>query len=121
MHQGSCHCGAVRMTLPATPTVATACNCSLCRRIGGPWVYFEFGSVKIEGHPQATAGYIWGDRTLRTIHCRTCGCVTHWEPMEGKSEGRMAVNIRHFEPEAIKYHAAGQPCGNSTSQRGSDW
>ena len=50
-----------RTTLPATPTVATDCNCSACRRIGGPWVYFEFGTVKIEGHPEATAEYIWGD------------------------------------------------------------
>src|SRR5213076_3385565 len=73
MHKGSCHCGAVRMTLPSTPEVATSCNCSLCRRIGGRWVYFEFGTVKIEGHPQATAEYVWGDRTLRTIRCRTCG------------------------------------------------
>ena len=24
MHEGSCHCGAVRLTLPATPEVATA-------------------------------------------------------------------------------------------------
>ena len=76
MHKGSCHCGAVRMTLPSTPEVATDCNCSLCRRIGGPWVYFEFGTVRIEGHPEATAAYIWGDKTLRTIHCKTCGCVT---------------------------------------------
>jgi hypothetical protein len=41
------------MKLPSTPEVATDCNCSLCRRIGGPWVYFEFGSVEISGHPEA--------------------------------------------------------------------
>jgi hypothetical protein len=64
MYTGSCHCGAVRMTLPFKPEVATACNCSLCRRIGGPWVYFEFGTVRIEGHPEATAEYIQGDKTL---------------------------------------------------------
>ena len=48
MHQGSCHCGAVKLKLPSTPTEATSCNCSLCRRIGGPWVYFEFGTVEID-------------------------------------------------------------------------
>jgi hypothetical protein len=52
------------MKLPSTPDVATDCNCSLCRRIGGPWVYFEFGTVEIQGHPEATAEYIWGDKTL---------------------------------------------------------
>ncbi len=50
--EGSCHCGAVRLTLPHAPDVATDCNCSLCRRIGGPTVYYEFGTVKIEGHPE---------------------------------------------------------------------
>ena len=81
--------------------VATACNCSLCRRIGGPWVYFEFGTVKIEGHPEATAEYIWGDRTLRTIHCRTCGCVTHWEPLQPTLGAKHGVNLGNFDPELI--------------------
>ncbi len=62
MLEGSCHCGAVRLTLPFPPEVATDCNCSLCRRIGGPTVYYEFGTVKIEGHPQCTSEYIWGTR-----------------------------------------------------------
>ena len=61
MHEGSCHCGAVRLTLPSTPVVATDCNCSLCRRIGGPWVYYEFGAVKIQGRPEATAEYVQRD------------------------------------------------------------
>ena len=92
MHQGSCHCGAVRMTLPSTPEVATDCNCSKCRRIGGPWVFFECGSVKIEADPDAIAEYIWGDRTLRTMFCRTCGCVTHWEPLQPMPGAKHGVN-----------------------------
>jgi hypothetical protein len=86
MHKGSCHCGSVKLVLPSTPEVATDCNCSLCRRIGGPWVYYKFGTVEITGHPEATAEYIWGDRTLRTIRCKTCGCV----------------NLANFAPELIK-------------------
>jgi hypothetical protein len=101
MHDGSCHCGAVRLTLPSTPTVATKCNCSLCRRSGGPWVYFEFGTVKITGHPESTSEYIWGDRTLRNIRCKTCGCVTHWEPMQPQPGARHGVNLGNFEPELI--------------------
>jgi len=98
MHEGSCHCGAVRITLPTTPEVATQCNCSLCRRIGGPWVYFEFGTVEIQGHPEATAEYIQGDRTLRTIRCRTCGCVTHWQPTEPKPGAKHGVHLGNFDP-----------------------
>jgi hypothetical protein len=64
-------------------------------------VYFEYGSVKIEGHPEATAAYAWGDRTLRTIHCRTCGCVTHWEPIDLRPGARHGVNLGNFAPELI--------------------
>jgi hypothetical protein len=101
MHEGSCHCGAVRLTLPSTPEVATLCNCSLCRRIGSPWVYFEFGTVKIEGHPESTAAYVQGDRTLRTIRCRHCGSVTHWEPIDGRIGARHGVHLGNFDPMLI--------------------
>ena len=99
MHEGSCHCGAVRMKLPFYE-MPIACNCSKCRRIGGPWVYFEYGTVEIQGHPEATAEYIWGDKTLRTIHCRTCGCVTHWEPLQPTPGCKHGVNLGNFDPEA---------------------
>jgi len=101
MHKGSCHCGAVQLTLPSTPEVATKCNCSLCRRIGGPWVYFGWGSVKIEARPEATVAYVQGDRTLRTIHCRICGCVTHWEPIDPKPGARHGINLGNFDPALI--------------------
>src|SRR3546814_8445410 len=74
--------GAVLLTLPAAPEKATSCNCSLCRRSGGIWAYYEFGTVSVQGHPGNTEDYIWGDRTLRNVRCKTCGIVTHWEPLE---------------------------------------
>jgi hypothetical protein len=81
--------------------VATDCNCSLCRRIGGPWVYFELGTVRIEAAPDALVGYVQGDRTLRTMHCRTCGCVTHWEPLEPVPGAKHGVNLGNFDPGLI--------------------
>lgn len=100
--QGSCHCGAVRLTLPALPDKATRCNCSLCRRVGGVWAYYGFGSVKVEGHPENTVEYVQGDRTLRTIRCRTCGIVTHWEPMEPQVGDRHGVNLNNFDPKLLE-------------------
>lgn len=71
------------------------------RRIGGPWVYYEFGTVKIDGHPEATAEYIQGDRTLRTIRCRTCGCVTHSEPLAPAAGAKHGANLGNFDPALI--------------------
>jgi hypothetical protein len=101
MLEGSCHCGAVKLRLPYAPTEATSCNCSLCRRNGGQWVYFEFGTVEIQGHPENTTEYIQGDRTLKTIRCRTCGCVTHWEPLEPKAGSKQGVHLGNFDPALI--------------------
>ncbi len=95
---GSCHCGAVRLTLPFAPTTATSCNCTLCRRVGGIWAYFDYGAVTIDGHPEYTESYLWGDRTLKTIRCKNCGIVTHWEPIEAVAGARHGVNLRNFEP-----------------------
>jgi hypothetical protein len=98
MLAATCHCGDVRIEIPRAPEKLTNCNCSLCRRYGALWAYYTPDEVRVIGHPEKTESYCWGDRTLRTVRCRNCGCVTHWEPLEGKSEGRMAVNARNFDP-----------------------
>ena len=100
--QGSCHCGAVRLTLPFPPSEATSCNCSLCRRSGVICAYYELGTVSIQGHPENTEDYVWGDRTLRNVRCKTCGIFTHWEPLDSKPGARHGVNLRNFEPKILE-------------------
>ena len=39
--------------------------------------------------------------TFRTVRCRNCGCVTHWEPLDPQAHGKLGVNIRNFEPDAL--------------------
>ena len=99
---GSCHCGAITIELPSLPETATSCNCSLCRRIAGVWAYYEFGTVKLTGHPENTQSYVQGDKTLSTIRCATCGCVTHWEPIPQKPGARHGVNLRNFDPKILE-------------------
>lgn len=101
MLNATCHCGAVRIEIPDRPAEVTNCNCSLCRRLGTLWAYFDAHTVKIHGHPENTDEYIQGDKTLRTVRCKTCGCTTHWEPLDPLKYRRMGVNIRNFEPEVI--------------------
>jgi hypothetical protein len=35
------------------------------------------------------------------MHCKVCGCATHWEELGTSSERRVGVNARNFEPSAI--------------------
>ena len=99
--RASCHCGALRITIAAPPAEITNCNCSICRRLGTLWAYYPAEQVSVSGHPEATDSYVQGDRSLRLVRCRTCGCVSHWEPLEPKPGARVGVNIRNFEPALI--------------------
>jgi len=88
----------VRLEVPGRPESLLNCNCSLCRRVGGLWAYYPWGSVRITGHPQHTEAYVWGDKTLRTVRCRHCGVVTHWEPLQPEPGQKHGVNMRNFDP-----------------------
>lgn len=94
-HRGSCHCGAVQLRLRDEPSEAASCNCSLCRRTGGLWHYCAPGEVSVEG---AGVAYRQGDCSLDTWHCGLCGSTTHWTAVD-PDYGRMAVNLRMFDPE----------------------
>ncbi len=94
VHEGSCHCGAIRITIEDGPVEATECNCSICRRIAALWHYAPPAKVTVTG---AGVSYIQGDRMLETWHCQTCGCTTHWTAIEPTSE-RMGINLRLFDP-----------------------
>lgn len=57
-----------------------------------------FGTVAILGHPENTDGCVQGDRTLRTVRCRTCGMATHWEALVPDSDNRQGTNLNNFPP-----------------------
>lgn len=101
MLSATCHCGAVCIEIPHRPAELTNCNCSICRRLGTLWAYYEVGTVRFEGHPELTDEYIQGDKTLRVVRCRHCGCTTHWEPLVNEPGAKLGVNIRNFDPDAI--------------------
>jgi len=96
--EGACHCGAVRFTVSERPDWLTDCNCSLCRRVGALWAHFPPGKVTIDAPQGGTIAYVQGDRTLATHSCRTCGCTTHWLPLQTAQFDRMAVNFRMCDP-----------------------
>ena len=98
---GTCHCGNVRIEVPDKPWSLIDCNCSICRRYGALWALWDPATVRVVGHPDQTEEYVWGAKTLRTMRCRTCGCVTHWEPLGPGADARVGVNMRNFDPASI--------------------
>jgi hypothetical protein len=99
MLKASCHCGAVRIEVETAPEMLTECNCSVCRRYAARWVYYTRRTARVVSDAAATIAYTWGDRSIEFHHCRTCGCVTHYESVEKSPDSRIAVNARMLEPE----------------------
>ena len=99
---GNCHCGAVKIDVPRRPRSLTECNCSLCRRYGARWAYYQPGDVRIRAGRGSTEFYSWGDKMLRLVRCATCGCVTHWTRIRPRKVAYMGVNMRNFEPSLLE-------------------
>ena len=95
---GSCHCGAVRIAVPAAPEWVASCNCSICRKLGSLVAYYpDDGTVRVEGE---TIPYVWGDRMIAMHHCPVCACFTDWRST-GESFGRVGVNARLLDGFAV--------------------
>jgi hypothetical protein len=95
----NCHCKAVRLTFPLPEKALNECLCSICRRYGVLWAYYQPEEVQIEGEP--TEFYIWGDKDIQFHRCKKCGCVTHWAPADKKHE-IISVNCRMLEKEDLE-------------------
>jgi hypothetical protein len=96
MIEASCHCGAVRLEIEKAPTEITDCNCSICRRYGVLWAYYTLDQVRLRS-VAGTDTYAWGPKATIFHRCRTCGCVTHWEPVD-RVRNRTGVNARLMDP-----------------------
>lgn len=97
--EGSCHCGAVRYVYRGTPSHATSCNCSICRRLAALWIYAPIDRITVTGRTRA---YAYGEKSLAFHSCAVCGCTTHWESLSPDLPGaRMAVNLRLADPEVV--------------------
>ena len=98
MIEALCHCGAVRIELARRPRTVTECNCSICRRYGTLWAYYQAKDVRVCAARGSISAYVWGDRTIRFVRCTTCGCVTHWQAVKRSTTSRLGVNARNLDP-----------------------
>ena len=101
MPTASCHCGAVKVQVPREPESVTDCNCSICRRYGVLWAYYKDAEVTLTAAPDAVDDYAWGDKSLKFIRCKHCGCVMQWRSLTVGPDSNTGVNARNFEPSIV--------------------
>lgn len=100
MIEATCHCGAVKVQAPRAPETVTDCNCSICRRLGTLWAYYDPAEVVMETPDSDLQSYVRqdADGDLAFRRCRTCGCTVDWRPLGRRIQNRMGVNARLFDP-----------------------
>jgi len=87
-------CQTVQLGVRGLPRQVTQCNCSVCRRYGTLWAYFQRSAVSITAPRGALENYAVRKGGLKFVRCRTCGCVICWDaPGKGRDQ-RMGVNTR---------------------------
>ena len=96
----SCHCESVRIEVDLVPVDLNQCHCSICRRYGTLWAYYDRDQVRLLSEPRASQAYRCGSREIEFHRCRSCGCVTHWTGVDD-SMRRMAINARMLDPADI--------------------
>jgi hypothetical protein len=101
MLSATCHCGAVRVEIPRKPRSLTNCNCSICRRYGVLWAYYKDTEVTLTAPPNGTEDYVWGDKMLKFIRCKYCGCVMQWKGLKVGPNSNTGVNARNFDSLAL--------------------
>ena len=100
--EAGCHCGNVNVTISQPPNFMHDCNCSLCRKSGGIWGYFEPRNVEIVGE---TSNYVRNDYSQPAVEihfCGNCGSTTHWvltdEHIQNSGQNeQMGVNMQLFD------------------------
>ncbi len=103
MFTASCHCGAITIELQRKPRKLTQCNCSICRRYGAIWAYYQRKSVRVRCKKDALDSYTWRNKRFRFYRCADCGCVTHYQRTKRHNDGSDmgAVNLRNIDDPSI--------------------
>jgi len=101
MIEATCHCGAVRVEAPRAPETVTDCTCSICRRLGVLWAYYDPAELIFATPNAELDAYVWGDKMIAFHRCRACGCTIDWRPRPGTDPNRMGLNARLFDLEVL--------------------
>lgn len=88
MHQGQCHCGAVRFEVELSDGFNTIrrCTCSYCRARGAVVAAAAFGGVHVVAGADKLTSYRFNTRTAEHFFCSVCGIYTHHQRRSDPSQ-----------------------------------
>jgi len=94
VHQGGCHCGAVRFRVEldlSQPVMA--CNCSICGRSGTLLAFVPPSAFTLEQGEAQLSDYRFNKQVIQHLFCKTCG-VRSFARGESPGGPMVAINTR---------------------------
>ena len=89
-YRGRCHCGRLRFSFKS-PEIARGvrCDCSLCTRRGAVLStrYIPAADFTPHADPADLGLYLWNERVLNNIFCKTCGIFAYIADGEDGKDG----------------------------------
>jgi len=100
IHQGGCHCGAVRFEVEAPANLeVTECNCSICSKSGYLHLIVTRPEFRLLSGEDNLSTYTFGTHQARHLFCRTCGIKSFYIP-RSHPDG-ISVNARCLDAATI--------------------
>lgn len=118
----ACHCGRVTVRTGKRPDFIHECNCTLCRKSGAIWGYFQPDDVAIDGE---SAGYSRHDKAEPGVSirfCPSCGVTTHFALTDATiakfGNSMLGVNMRLADESDLSGIELRYPDGRAWSGEG---
>ena len=72
-HQGSCHCGGVRLVVDFDLAELTTCDCSLCVKRNAVMAKVPESALRVEEGQSLLTLYEWNTKKAKHYFCSRCG------------------------------------------------
>jgi len=93
-HTGGCHCGKVRFAVTCDTTKATACNCSICSKMGWLLAFAPAGAFELVSGEDELTDYQFHNKHIHHVFCRTCGVRSFGWGNTKTGDKMYSVNLR---------------------------
>ena len=96
MPEGSCLCGAVRVSVAGELPAPNACHCRQCRKQSGHyWASTDVPREAVTIAGEESLRWYQSSEKVRRGFCRTCGSFLFWDPI---GRAKIAIAMGAFDP-----------------------
>jgi hypothetical protein len=99
MFEIKCHCGNIQIEAAKLPDSVTSCNCSICRRYGARWAYYDESEIAVTRGSHSISTYQWLNKRITFHSCGNCSSVMYHSCLGEDGTPRVGINSRMAEPE----------------------